>query len=202
MARPARKKADIERAALELFVSKGVDGTSVRDIAARAGVTEGALYRHHTGKIGMVRDLFDRIVADIGERLEEAQQEASTPEEKIRAMVSTFFTLHDEDASSFEFVMLTRHSLLEELRGHEASEPVATIDRVVQEGIQEKSWPKQDVAVSTEMLLGMVMEVAVGKRHGRVKSKLVRLTDDVTNACLVVLRRDSEDEKPKKKKRK
>ena len=47
-ARNARPK--IERAALKLFISEGVDAATTREIADVAGVSEGALYRHYKGK--------------------------------------------------------------------------------------------------------------------------------------------------------
>lgn len=49
-ARPDTKRPDIERAALQLFV--------VRDIAARAGVAEGTLYRHWRSKRELAPVLF------------------------------------------------------------------------------------------------------------------------------------------------
>ncbi|MGE0652903.1 MAG: helix-turn-helix domain-containing protein, partial [Alphaproteobacteria bacterium] len=36
----------IAAAAVAEFAEKGYDGASVRDIARRAGLTEGAMYRH------------------------------------------------------------------------------------------------------------------------------------------------------------
>ncbi len=48
----------IEAAALGLFAAKGVDGASIREIAAGAGLTEGALYRHFASKEELSRALF------------------------------------------------------------------------------------------------------------------------------------------------
>ena len=45
MARPAAKKHSIEQAAIALFAGKGLSSTTIKDIAAGAGVTQGALYR-------------------------------------------------------------------------------------------------------------------------------------------------------------
>ncbi|MFO1187803.1 MAG: helix-turn-helix domain-containing protein [Alphaproteobacteria bacterium] len=39
-------------AALSLFVEKGFDGTAVPEIAARAGVGTGTLYRYFAGRPG------------------------------------------------------------------------------------------------------------------------------------------------------
>ena len=52
------KKPDILQAALKLFVEKGIDGTTIRDIAQEAGVGEGTLYRHFKSKEEMAWQLF------------------------------------------------------------------------------------------------------------------------------------------------
>ncbi len=55
MAAPVKTKArarpdELARAALALFSSRGVDGVSMDDIAAGAGVTKGSLYWHYSSK--------------------------------------------------------------------------------------------------------------------------------------------------------
>lgn len=51
---PDERKQQICDAAIELFRMKGVSGTSVRDVAAAAGVTTGSLYHHFRSKAEIV----------------------------------------------------------------------------------------------------------------------------------------------------
>ncbi|HSK41787.1 MAG TPA: helix-turn-helix domain-containing protein, partial [Arenibaculum sp.] len=51
-------KPRIERAALEVFVRAGVDAATTRAIAAQAGCSEGALYRHWKSKDELALSLF------------------------------------------------------------------------------------------------------------------------------------------------
>lgn len=56
--KPNTKRPVIVRAATSLFARRGVDATSMRDIAEAAGVREAAIYRHFTGKGELARDIF------------------------------------------------------------------------------------------------------------------------------------------------
>jgi AcrR family transcriptional regulator len=47
-------------AALELFASQGFDGTAVPEVARRAGVGAGTIYRHFESKEGLVNALYRR----------------------------------------------------------------------------------------------------------------------------------------------
>ena len=64
----ATKRGDIVRAAQELFGEVGFEKTGVREIAARAHVAVGTLYKHFgTGKVGVLQaaldDSSDRLAA-------------------------------------------------------------------------------------------------------------------------------------------
>ena len=60
----------IEKAAIRLFVEKGVAETSVRDIARAVGISEGALYRHFVSKDDLVWAAFERHYVEFAARLD------------------------------------------------------------------------------------------------------------------------------------
>jgi TetR/AcrR family transcriptional regulator, regulator of cefoperazone and chloramphenicol sensitivity len=56
--------ARIRNAAMELFAAKGVDGTSIRDVASAAGVSSG-LVQHHFGTKAGLREAVNEYVIDV-----------------------------------------------------------------------------------------------------------------------------------------
>jgi AcrR family transcriptional regulator len=56
--KPDTKRPMIVRVATSLFAAKGIDGTSMRDIADGAGVREAAIYRHFGSKDDLSREIF------------------------------------------------------------------------------------------------------------------------------------------------
>ncbi len=56
--KPGTKRPVIVRVATALFAERGIDGTSMRDIAEAAGVREAAIYRHFKGKDDLAREIF------------------------------------------------------------------------------------------------------------------------------------------------
>ena len=76
MPRSVGVKARVERAALELFAAKSFDGVSVADIAAAAGVSQGALYRHYSSKDDLAWILFSRAYFRTADELDEIRNRA------------------------------------------------------------------------------------------------------------------------------
>lgn len=59
------RKGEILDAALSVFMKKGYEGGSMRDIAGLTGVSEPAIYRHYAGK----EDLFINLIKMAGEKI-------------------------------------------------------------------------------------------------------------------------------------
>lgn len=75
---PSRSTRDaILAAALALFSQKGFEASSMREIAADVGVTQGAIYKHFAGKEG----LLEAICAHMERRDAEQAEDAGVPVE-------------------------------------------------------------------------------------------------------------------------
>jgi AcrR family transcriptional regulator len=172
MPRPPTAKPLIERAALRLFVEKGVDGTSVRDVAAAAGVSEGALYRHFDSKDAMVWALFaDSFVAFAG-RLEALQAAACGANAKLAAMIGGICAFHDAEPLLFRFLLFVQHRQLEKVTP-EMPNPIDAIRNVIRAGIANGEIPAIDPELATAMTVGLVLQPATFAAHGRLDGKLL-----------------------------
>lgn len=76
----------IVTAALELFARHGYEKTSVRMIAAEAGVSQGLMYNYFAGKEDLLHAIFMQGMADIGESFTLADA-GETAAEKIAALI-------------------------------------------------------------------------------------------------------------------
>ncbi len=70
-----KNKRKIEQAALQLFTRKGFHGTTVREIAKKAGVSMGKLYIYYDTK----EDIFIDLVNHLGQKMETIRQKQLVP---------------------------------------------------------------------------------------------------------------------------
>lgn len=105
MARPGRTttqarpgRVEIMRTAIGLMGERGYEGTSTRDIAAAAGVSNAALYHHFPSKLELLRqfvqEAHDVVLARLARRIEAAGDD---PRAQLDAAVETVIasSLHD-----------------------------------------------------------------------------------------------------------
>jgi AcrR family transcriptional regulator len=76
-------------AALELFQTKGFEQTTMRDIAAAAGVATGAAYHHFASKDAMVMAFYQRSCDDMQPLLETALADARGLDHRLLALIRT-----------------------------------------------------------------------------------------------------------------
>jgi AcrR family transcriptional regulator len=77
----------ILEAALKLFHDRGFDSTTMRDIAARAGMAIGAAYYYFDSKDAIVLAFYDRARTEMGPRIEEALAETRDLRERLRRVI-------------------------------------------------------------------------------------------------------------------
>lgn len=85
------KRGLILDAARKVFEADGLDGASLRAIAAAAGYTPGALYFHFASKEAIYAELLRDSLADLGRAVGRAILHAKAPADRVRAAAMAFF---------------------------------------------------------------------------------------------------------------
>jgi AcrR family transcriptional regulator len=123
----------IARTALALFVEKGIDGATIRDIAAAAGIAEGTLYRHYAGKDALAWELFSKNYTAFALELDRIQAGQASLRAKLEAMVGQFCAFFDDDPVLFSYLLLAQHGQLQKVTP-EMPNPVEVVRQVLARG--------------------------------------------------------------------
>ena len=104
------------RAAVEVMGEDGYEGASIRDMAARAGVSVAALYYHFPSKLHLLGEFLEEAHEVILARLERRLLSAEpTPVARLDVVVATLIAsnLHDKFARLASNVAVREHTRLE-----------------------------------------------------------------------------------------
>jgi AcrR family transcriptional regulator len=164
-------KDKVDRAAIALFAARGVDGVSIAEIAAAAGVAQGALYRHYRSKEELARHLFAAAYRRMGAELAEIGRAPATFDARIGAMVAHFCALYDRDPALFRFLLLSQHALLPAL-GDDSATPVAAVEAVVAEAVAAGELAPGQVAQAAAAVMGIVLQTALFHVYRRLSGPL------------------------------
>jgi len=100
----APAKQAILRAALELFAERGIDGVTIRDVAAEAGFTNPALYKHYASKEAMAADLFESCYREMVARMEPTLAAGLGFHEALDRYLTTLMDLYQTAPQALDFI--------------------------------------------------------------------------------------------------
>lgn len=81
------RRATILTSSAELFATRGVAATTVRDIGEAAGVLSGSLYHYFPSKDAIVREVLTGFMQDVQRRFADVVRRSGTPEETVRGLI-------------------------------------------------------------------------------------------------------------------
>lgn len=170
------------RAALRLFVKKGIDGTTIKDIARAANVAEGTLYRHYRSKEEMAADLFAVNLARFSEALRERVSRASGVRAKLGAYIGAIFEEYEADPDLFYYLIMAEHQeLARYIKTHR--HPGHVLEGIIADGQREGALRRGDPYLLFSVAFGPVHRLCVLRRYGHVKAPLPSFAGEVE--CLV-----------------
>jgi AcrR family transcriptional regulator len=164
-------KTKVERAAVDLFAASGFDGVSIADIAAAAGVSQGALYRHYPSKEELAWTLFSTAYLRTGEELDRIRTGGAEFESAVTAMIEHFCVLYDEDPALFRFMLITQHGFLPRISSGSRT-PVDAIADLVGDAVAKNRLKPVDPALGAAVIMGVILQSATFHIYGRLGGSL------------------------------
>src|SRR3979490_1440687 len=102
------------RAALELFTAQGYHETTTPQIAKKAGVAEGTIYRHFTSKQHCFNELYRSAARWAGQLVKDADARKVGPREKLAELGRGLVTGAANDAAVARLFFIQRHEDLQD----------------------------------------------------------------------------------------
>src|SRR5215468_6815043 len=96
------KRGLILDAARQVFEAEGLDGASLRAIAAAAGYTPAALYFHFDCKEAIYAEVLAASLANLGDAVRRATGRGKTPADRLRAAAMAFFRYYADNPKDLD----------------------------------------------------------------------------------------------------
>ncbi|WP_027007129.1 TetR/AcrR family transcriptional regulator [Conexibacter woesei] len=177
MPRPSRQ-GEILDAALAVFAEHGYDAARVRQIAARAGVSDAALYRHYPSKEAVAADLFATHMRRTAEAFATIAGDTTlSVEERVKALARQNLTERNEQPNAHAFVLGHQHRFLSALPA-DFPYPIRILDALLQEGQRDGTVVDGPVRVLSALVLGCLNWPVITAQHARAGA--IDLTDPGT----------------------
>jgi AcrR family transcriptional regulator len=171
----------VMRAAVRLFVEKGIDGTTTKDIAAKSGVSEGALYRHFKSKEDLAYHLFAVHVNDFTLDLASRVAEVKEFRLKLHAYITTCFEAFETERDLFTYLILSEHRELDRFPtifkhpGHVALDLVTA-------GQKAGFFREVEPYIGASILVGSIIRLCIARIRKAIEHDLRQEANTVTES--------------------
>jgi AcrR family transcriptional regulator len=179
---PGGKRELIKIEALRLFVERGVDAVSVRDIAAVCAMKPSNLYAHFASREALVAELFHEGYAAYGAIMTDIQAGPGPFRVRLETLVREICRLHDEDNIRFRFLVMTQHGFLHHVERSDRN-PVEVICRAVTEAMEAGEIPRREPELMAMAIIGLIVQPATGILYGRLNGRLLDRADTIVAMC-------------------
>ncbi|HMK05567.1 MAG TPA: TetR family transcriptional regulator [Ferruginibacter sp.] len=177
------KQLHILQTAEKLFAIRGYDGTSVRDIADKAGVNLAMISYYFGSKLKLMEALFEQRSLHIKMRVKDLLHDSRTlPIQKMEMLVDEYIDRIVEKQQFFKIMICEQVinknpviiSLINELKLKNAE----AITMIIKEGQKQGSFKKNiDVVLLMSTLVGTASQVMISLKYYREFNKLESITN-------------------------
>lgn len=156
---PDKTKNNILKSARHLFVRHGFAGTSISDIAQRAGIPQSLIYHHFENKSELWKEVKLDFFAERGAKLEPIPAIPETLREFLENIIRTRFAFYSRNPDFSRMMMWQKlEDTKKDLMGVAGLSPVSWREGIVH--LQEKGQMRQDL--DPEMIISWISGSVAG----------------------------------------
>ena len=186
MARTLSKKKDIVNAALALFMKKGIKATTTRDIAIRADISEGTIYRHFQSKDELALFIFEQNLEKFRKFLVQFLHKGQNAEQLLCAYIEGYFEFARRHQRRYSFVIAAHQTELKKL-SREKMKPMRMLIKILKLGKKNKFFRYSNVNLTAAMIIGILTQTIFYLKSGQIAVNYQQVVEETTEACLKIL---------------
>lgn len=184
--KPDTKRPVIIRAATSLFAKRGVDATSMREIANAAGVREAAIYRYFASKDEMSREIFASWYGWYSRQLHEIVRSQGSTKEKIYGAARLELSAAEQHTEAFIYFCENEGRFLRSLPTKVPRARDEFIELII-EGRRRHEVKAGDAGLLADMLSGALCAGALSSIPRRRRGALSDQLDLVAETCWAMI---------------
>ncbi len=159
-----RRRDEILRAATNLFFEKGYHEVTMEEIAEEMGVSKGTIYNYFSSKENLYLEILKESFEAIEALLHEEVEDSDPAVLKLRKLLAAIFTFYRQNLKVLRILSRDETHLLKEhfeLTEKWRSRRVRLYEKIIEKGIHEGSFVRQNPRLRALMLYGAVGAVMV-----------------------------------------
>src|SRR3989338_3818561 len=157
--------AQIVRVAMKLFSQKGFKGTTTREIAQKAGISEATIFKHFAKKDALYSAIIDKQCNDRkGESLLMKKLEGKEGKEVFKEIATFLIQTHQEDPTFLKLLMfsaLEGHKLSDIFIRTRGMETLDYLGKHISKLISHGSFKKVNAPIAARAFLGMIIHYSM-----------------------------------------
>lgn len=181
---PANEPVDcrILTAALDLFVERGFHNVSVHDVQKRANVSIGSIYNHFGGKEGIAKALYEHLMKEFEEMIEDVIAEERDNRERCNQIIRQLFEYTETRRNIIAYMLHAKHrEFLPDEPPICSSTPFTTMRNIVQQGIEAGEIRPGEPWVVAAAVFGGAIRMIHLRLDGVIKEPLTSYYDELVD---------------------
>lgn len=170
------RKEQITDAAIDVFLKKGYEGTTTKEIARVAGISEGTIFRYFKSKKDILLYTVDILSKNaISDFLKELGPQS--PKQKAKDLLKSYYYFTMENQELIKFI-ITESQYYDDLKDKFNKDIVSKLIKTTEKALKSVLPPNTNYHLAAEALLGVFLGISMVK--ATVKE------DDIENEKLLM----------------